>query len=120
MQVIDDPREVIRAYFRAVDANDVDGAVALFHEELVYERPGYEPILGRERLRHFFRDERVIAEGRHEIEGVLVDGDRVAAWGSFAGTSRTGAALSESFCDIYEMQDHTIYRRRTFFFRPAV
>ena len=118
--VTDDPRELIRAYFCAVDANDVDRVLELFHEDIVYERPGYDAISGKDRLRHFFAEERIIAAGRHDIEGLLVDGEHVAAWGSFVGTSRTGADLSESFCDVYQMRDRTIYRRRTFFFRPAV
>lgn len=116
----DDSRELIRAYFRAVDANDIDSVVESFHDDIVYERPGYEAISGKDRLRQFFTEERIIAEGRHAVEDVLVDGDRVAAWGSFAGKSRTGADLRESFCDVYEMRDDKIYRRRTFFFRPAV
>jgi uncharacterized protein len=118
--VIEDPLEVIRAYFRAVDANDIDGVMRLFHEEIVYERPGYGEISGKQRLRHFYSEERIIARGHHEIEGMVADGDRVVAWGSFVGSSRAGGELNERFCDVYEMRDSTMYRRRTYFFRPAV
>jgi ketosteroid isomerase-like protein len=113
-------RDVIRRYFAAIDANDIDGVLELFHDDVRYERPGYEPIAGKERLRHFFTVERVIASGRHDIEGIVVADDQVAAWGMFTGLSRAGAELSEGWCDVYGFQDGRIWRRRTYFFRPAV
>jgi ketosteroid isomerase-like protein len=113
-------RDVIRRYFAAIDANDIDAVLDVFHDEVRYERPGYEPIDGKERLRRFFTVERVIASGRHDIEGILVDNDQVSAWGMFTGLSRTGAELSEGWCDVYRFQSDRIWRRRTYFFRPAV
>lgn len=115
-----DSRETIRDYFAAVDANDFDRVLELFDDQVVYERPGYEPIQGKERLRRFFTEDRVIATGRHDIEGLLAEGDRVTAWGAFKGKSRTGVDLSEGWCDVYELRDARICRRRTYFFRPAV
>jgi len=37
-------RDVMDAYFEAVDGGDVDGVLALFDPNVVYERPGYQPI----------------------------------------------------------------------------
>ena len=120
MAIGTDPREVIRTYFDAVDANDFDLVLEQFNSAVVYERPGYPPIRGKARLHQFFTEERVIALGRHDLEGIVVEGDQVVAWGAFAGTSRTGAALSERWCDVYKFREGRIDRRRTYFFRPAV
>jgi ketosteroid isomerase-like protein len=115
-----DPRQTIRAYFDAVDANDFVRVLEQFDPDAVYERPGYPPLEGRDRLRTFFIEERIIATGRHDIEGIVVDGEQVTAWGSFTGTSRTGGALNEGWCDVYQFHDGRIARRRTYFYRPAV
>jgi ketosteroid isomerase-like protein len=115
-----DLRDTVRRYFAAVDANDFDRVLELFDDNVIYERPGYDPIEGKERLKRFFTSERVIANGAHDIQGVLAEGDRVSAWGEFEGTSRTGTQLREGWCDIYEFRDARIFRRRTYFFRPAV
>ena len=120
MSAAEEARTTIRNYFDAVDANDFDRVISLFDSDIVYDRPGYDPIRGVERLRQFFTNDRVIASGKHEIEGILVDGDQVAAWGRFSGQSRSGAELNESFCDIYEMKGTRICGRRTYFFRPGV
>lgn len=115
-----DPRDVVCNYFAAVDANDFDRLIELFDDEVVYERPGYDAIEGKQQLKRFYASERVIASGEHTVRGVVADGDRVTAWGDFRGTSRTGAQLSEGWCDVYQFRDARIYRRRTYFYRPAV
>lgn len=120
MSTVTDPREAIRTYFDAVDANDFDRVLEQFHADVVYERPGYPPLEGKERLRRFFTEERVIATGHHDVEGIVVEGEQVTAWGAFAGTSHTGVALSERWCDVYRFRDGRIDQRRTYFFRPAV
>lgn len=115
-----DVRTVVGAYFAAVDANDFDALLELFDDDIVYERPGYEPMRGKDRLRQFFTTERVIASGKHQIEDILAVGDKATAWGSFQGTSHDGNTLSEKFCDVYEFRNQRIYRRSTYFFRAAV
>lgn len=120
MTTVNDPRETIRTYFAAIDANDFDRVLAQFQPDAVYERPGYPALEGTQRLRQFFTQERIIASGNHDVEGIVVEGDQVTAWGSFSGTSRTGAALSEGWCDVYRFREGLIARRRTYFFRPAV
>ncbi len=120
MESVTDPRDIIRTYFDAVDANDLDQVLEQFHTDVVYERPGYPQLEGKQRLRHFFTEERVIATGRHDVEGIVVEGEQATAWGAFTGISRTGSALSERWCDVYWFRDGRIERRRTYFFRPAV
>jgi ketosteroid isomerase-like protein len=67
------------AYYRAVDAGDVDGTLACFTDDAVYvrpslDRPGLEFVRGREELEEFF-----VARGkqphRHLVVSSAVAGD---------------------------------------------
>lgn len=113
-------RDVIVACFAAVDEGNVAGLLRGYAEDVVYERPGYPRITGRDALDHFYRVERTIARGRHTIDGVLCENGRGAAWGSFTGVSRAGDRLAERWCDIYVFERDLIVFRRTHFFRPGV
>ena len=68
------------AYYRAVDAGDVEGTLACFTDDAVYVRPslgrpGLECMRGRDELEAFF-----VARGkqphRHVVVGSAVDGSR--------------------------------------------
>jgi uncharacterized protein len=113
-------RELIAACFAAVDEADITGLLRGYAQEVVYERPGYPPIVGRDALERFYRVDRAIASGRHEIEGMLFENGSGAAWGSFAGVSRAGDRLAERWCDVYVFERDVIAFRRTHFFRPGV
>jgi branched-chain amino acid aminotransferase len=106
--------------FRKIDARDWEALEDSLHEDVVYERPGYEPLVGRERVLRFYREERVIASGEHQLERVLTDGESGACWGRFVGLHKNGSAIDERFADVYLLQDGRIRTRRSFFFRPAV
>lgn len=110
-----------RGYYERVDAADVDGVLECFAEDAVYHRPGYEPMVGRQALTAFYRGERVIADGRHELDELLVDGRRVAVHGRFVGTLKDGSPARVGFADFFVLdQDHRIRVRHSFFDRPAV
>jgi ketosteroid isomerase-like protein len=113
-------RQTLLAYFQAVDANDLDQALATFDDEVVYERPGYPALLGIGSLRRFYEEERVIARGRHTIEGLVIEGEDGAAWGRFEGFSWRGEPLAEWWSDVYRFKDDRIVFRRSHFFRPAI
>jgi branched-chain amino acid aminotransferase len=106
--------------FRRVDSRDWEGLRESFAPDAVYERPGYEPLVGLERLLHFYREERVIAAGEHRLEHVVIDGDTAACWGRFVGIHKNGSPIDERFADCYTLEDGRIKTRRSFFFRPAV
>jgi len=113
-------RTMIHEMFRAIDAREYDRLPEFFAAGAVYERPGYEPFEGLERLDRFYRHERVIASGEHRLEAVLVDGENAACRGRFVGVHRDGSPIDESFADFYRLADGRITHRRSFFFRPAV
>jgi len=106
--------------FQRIDARDWEGLEASLHEDVVYERPGYEPLVGRERVLRFYREERVIASGEHRLDRVLTDPESGACWGTFVGVHKNGSAIDERFADTYLLEDGRIRARRSFFFRPAI
>jgi ketosteroid isomerase-like protein len=111
---------IITELFRRVDARDFDALRESFTDDAVYERPGYDPLVGRDRVLHFYREERVIASGKHELEKIVVEGPTGACFGRFVGLHKNGSAIDERFADVYTFQDGRIKTRRSYFFRPAV
>ncbi len=110
----------LHALCQAVDEQRLDDLESVYHRDAVYERPGYQPLTGAAAIMAFYRKDRVIAEGRHHLEQVIVWGDTGAAWGAFAGRSKTGEALQERFADSFVFRDGQVFARRTHFFRPAI
>lgn len=106
--------------FQAIDGCDWDALEAMLDPSVVYERPGYAPFEGAAALLHFYRHTRIIASGRHDVHGVLEDGDMLTNFGCFEGVSHDGGLLDVSFCDVCWLNGDLLRRRRTFFFVPAV
>ncbi|UNO41480.1 nuclear transport factor 2 family protein [Streptomyces sp. MST-110588] len=111
----------VQEYYRLVDADDVPGLIALFTEDAVYRRPGYEPMRGHDGLRAFYSGERVIKSGRHTVTTVVADGDRIAVNGTFEGVLKDGREVSLEFADFFVLDgEHRFTRRDTYFFAPLV
>lgn len=110
---------VVRDYYDLVDAGDYDELVALFAEDVRYERPGQESIEGREALREFYDRDRPLENGHHSVDSVVVDGDTVAVRGRFEG-EQGGAAVAFGWADFHEFEEGKIARRYTFTDRDDV
>ena len=113
-------RNLIIDLFRRVDGRNWNDLQESFSEEVVYERPGYEPLVGRERVMRFYREERVIAGGDHLLQQIVVDGESAACWGRFVGVHKNGSPIDEGFADVYTFDGDRIKTRRSYFYRPAV
>lgn len=113
-------RAQLRAMFARIDATDWDALAELFHPDLVYARPGYPALIGLERVLRFYREERQVASGTHEIEGIVVDGDAAACWGRMRGVLKDGSAADVRFAEVYRFEGGKVRTRRSYFFRPAV
>ena len=87
--------------------------------EAGYERPAYEPFVGKPAILEFYLTKRIISLGEHRVEKVLSDGANIACWGSFSGVARNGN-LSMRFADAYRIRKGRIDLRRTFFDSPAI
>ena len=53
--------ESVIRLFNAIDSSDWEMLKTLFHEDIVYERPGYPPFTDRDRVLQFYKSERIIA-----------------------------------------------------------
>ena len=112
--------DIVKRLFESVDSRDWDGLCDAFCDDVVYERPGYAPLVGLDRVLQFYREERVIASGRHELEHVVGDEGSGACWGRFVGIHKNGSGLSERFADVYTFERGKIKTRKSYFFRPAI
>jgi ketosteroid isomerase-like protein len=111
----------VHQYYELVDAGNVTELVRLFAPDACYHRPGYPPLVGRAALERFYRDERVIREGRHLLTMVVENGRDVAVHGEFTGVLRDDQRVSLRFADFFSLaSDGYIARRDTFFFVPLV
>lgn len=111
--------EIARRYYELVDAGDYDELVALFTEDVVYERPGQSTIEGEEALRAFYEEGRPLSNGEHELHAVVSDGDTVAVRGTFRG-EQDGDSVELGFADFHEFEDGEIARRYTYTDRDTV
>ena len=114
--------ELIEAMFRDIDACRWLNLHLYFDEKAIYERPGYSPLEGLNRIYKFYSHERIIFEGRHFLDRCVYanDAEGVCCWGTFEGKSRSGDVLNEKFSDVYILKAGKIVFRRTHFFRPAI
>ncbi|GLZ37992.1 nuclear transport factor 2 family protein [Actinokineospora sp. NBRC 105648] len=116
---VTDGAALARAVYDRVDADDVDGLLALFTEDCVYTRPGYDPWVGHAGLATFYREARSIRSGAHTLTTVLATGRDVAVHGEFHGLLRTGDEVHLRFAEFLELAaDGRFARRITYYFAP--
>lgn len=115
-----DNRQRIERYYALVDEGDLEQMLALFADDCVYERPGMEPLRGKDQLEAFYRDQRVIESGGHTLHMLMVDDNTVAVEGTFDGTLRDGRDVSVRFADVFELGDGLVTNRRSYFFVAAI
>lgn len=106
--------------FATIDAMDWDALPDFFDVAMVYERPGFAPLRGLERVLHFYHQEREIALSVHRIDGAVFQDGRGAAWGEVSCLLADGTATVAGFADVYHFDHDLITLRRTHFFVPAV
>jgi ketosteroid isomerase-like protein len=110
--------DLAREYYDAVDEDRIEDLLALFAEDVTYERPGQDSIEGQDALATFYREERAL-EGEHELHDVVVDGDRIAVRGTFSG-DQAGDPVEFGFADFHVVEDGVIAERHTFTDRDTV
>jgi len=109
----------LEAMFRVIDACDWDNLGRFFHPELVYERPGFPILEGRDANLHFYRQIRTI-RGEHRFDAFAVAPETGASWGRFVGKAKDGTPLDVPFADCYRFKDGMLWRRKSFFFVPVI
>ena len=114
-----DPESVARRYYELVDDGAYEELVALFSEDVLYERPGQKRIEGEAALREFYETGRPLSNGEHELHSVVSDGDTVAVRGTFRG-EQAGERVEIGFADFHEFEAGEIVRRDTYTDRDTV
>jgi uncharacterized protein len=110
-------RADLEAMFRIIDASDWDHLGRFFHPELVYDRPGFPLLEGRDANLNFYRNVRAI-RGVHSFYNFAIAPDTGACWGRFVGRKVDGQPVDLQFADCYEFRDGLIHRRKSHFYVP--
>ena len=106
-------RERVENYYRFADAQDFDSLCALFDDKVLYQRCE-RLIRGVEELRKFYKDERKLT-GRHTLESLFEDGDKIIVKGTYEGKKHSGEPVHLSFIDYFiSDQKGKIIQRQTY------
>ncbi len=104
----------VRAYYEYVDAEAYEELFALFTDDIIYHRPGHEPIEGKAAFEQFYHEVRDLEDGTHTIHELVVDGDTIAVRGGFEGQIH-GGSITLEFADFHTFNsDGKIHTRHTF------
>lgn len=114
--------QLISSMFSAIDDNAFERLAGCMDTAVVYERPGYEPIIGYDALLDFYRKTRRIRLGRHDLHRVLCQGEDVVSCGLFTGELKNGEPVTIDFSEIYRLNEQRtrILFRKTYFFQAAI
>lgn len=108
-----------REYVASFNENDFEGFGRYYAEDVEFNLGGRQRILGRENVLDFYRNVAERVEETLEVQGVIVDGDRIAAelytefhatadWPDFiAGPMEAGDSIEiESFVHYWVEDEH--------------
>ena len=116
----DEAVDMIRAITTAFDEHDLDGIMAHFADDAVFENPrGPEPygqrFVGREAVRNAFAGRFAgIPDIRYTDAEHFVDGDRGASEWTLSGTMTSGQRIEVRGCDLWTFRDGKVARKDSF------
>ena len=110
---------LITGMFEIIDGRRWKELGRVMATDCVCRPAGSPPLIGLERIERYYREERAIASGRHQVEGVLSDLGAAACWGSFTGESMDGKSLHAAIAEIFLILDGKITQRTTYV-QPSV
>ena len=107
--------KIVRKYYNAVDNNDLETLFSVFSDNIVYKRPGYDPIIGMKDFMDFYRSNRIIREGHHTLFNIIVHEPYVIVEGEFKGILKDGTESYTKFVDVYTFSGNKAVKRHTYF-----
>ncbi len=116
----DDAMQMLKAITTAFDEHDLDGIMAHFGDDAVFEAPrGTEPsgtrVVGREAIRQAFAARfSGIPDVRYGNDQHFVDGDRGASEWTLSGTTADGEAIEVRGCDLWTFREGKIVRKDSY------
>ena len=105
-----DPAALVRAYYRALDDGEYDRLDSLLAPSFSQERPDRR-FASRAAFVRFMREERPVTGTRHDLDGVVVDGERAVAEGTLIGPD--GEPMFR-FADVFDLEDGRLVTLRTY------
>jgi uncharacterized protein (TIGR02246 family) len=109
-------RSINPQWFKAYNAGDVNGVVALYAEDAVVNAPGAPPARGHEEIRAFLTKDIAgssaagITLNSGSTTDVGVSGDLGWEWGTFTVTDKSGATLDRGkYVSVYGRKDGKWY-----------
>ncbi len=112
--------DVLRAITAAFDAHDVEGILAHFAEDSVFESPrGPNPwgqrFVGLEEIRGAFAGRfSGIPDIRYQDDYHFVDGDRGASEWTLSGTTTDGQRIEVRGCDLWTFRDGKVVKKDSY------
>jgi predicted ester cyclase len=104
----------VRAYYEAIDQNDLDRALQLFDPSIIYVR-NEEKIEGQAKLAEFYRFYREVGSGQHHIANMAVEPPKVTVNGQFNGMLKNGQPTEFQFIDVFYFAGDKVDRRHTLY-----
>jgi taurine dehydrogenase small subunit len=112
--------EMLRAITAAFDRHDLDGILAYFTDDAVFEGPrGTEPwgtrFVGKEAVREAFAARfSGIPDVQYREDEHFVDGDRGASEWTLSGTTAAGERIEVRGCDLWTFRDGRVVKKDSF------
>ena len=116
----DDGMRMLKAIARAFDEHDLDGIMAHFADDAVFEGPrGSEPwgtrFVGAEAVRDAFGARfSGIPDIRYQEDEHFVDGDRGASEWTLSGTTTDGQRIEVRGCDLWTLRDGQVVKKDSY------
>ena len=116
----DEAMAMLKAITTAFDEHDLDGIMAHFADDAVFEGPrGTEAwgirFVGREAIREAFAARFAsIPDIRYQHDEHFVDGDRGASDWTLSGTTTEGQSIEIRGCDLWTIRDGKIVKKDSF------
>ena len=116
----DDAFEMLRAITTAFDEHDIEGIMAHFADDAVFEGPrGTEPwgtrFVGAQAIREAFEARfSGIPDVRYQDDDHFVDGDRGASEWTLSGTTADGQRIEVRGCDLWTFRDGRVVKKDSY------
>lgn len=116
----EDAMQMLREIAAAFDRHDLDGIMAHFAEDAVFEGPrGPHPwgqrFVGHDAVRAAFAERFAgIPDIRYQQDEHFVDGDRGASEWTLSGTATDGRRIEVRGCDLWTLRDGRIVKKDSY------
>ena len=116
----DDAIQMLKDIASAFDRHDLDGIMARFADDAVFEGPrGPDKwgtrFIGRDQVRDAFAARFAgIPDVRYQQDEHFVDGDRGASEWTLSGTTTDGARIEVRGCDLWTLRDGKVVKKDSF------